>query len=63
MAGPIRQPIDLAALSQYLINHVEGIALPFEVKQVSCLELDTMSSELLLTITSLDTANPTQLIC
>ena len=63
MAGPIRQPIDLTALSQYLINHVDGIALPIEVQQVLSLELETISSELLLTTTSLDTANPTQLIC
>lgn len=35
MAGAVRQPIDIEALSQYLDGNVKGIALPIQVKQVS----------------------------
>lgn len=34
MAGPIRQPIDIAALERYLQDH-SAICVPVEVEQVS----------------------------
>ena len=34
MAGPVRQPIDVAALERYLGEHVPEIELPLDVKQV-----------------------------
>lgn len=34
MAGPVRHPIDVAALERYLSEHVPEIELPLDVKQV-----------------------------
>ena len=34
MAGPVRHPIDVAALERYLGEHVPEIELPLDVKQV-----------------------------
>lgn len=34
MAGPIRQPIDLAALERYIDSNVPQIKTPLELKQV-----------------------------
>ena len=34
MAGPVRHPIDVAALEKYLGEHVPEIQLPVEVEQV-----------------------------
>jgi hypothetical protein len=34
MAGPIRQPIDLDALSRYVDQHVPAIKTPIHVQQV-----------------------------
>lgn len=35
MAGPIRQPIDIEALSKYIDKTVPEIELPIDVKQVN----------------------------
>lgn len=35
MAGPIRQPIDLAKLEKYIDDNVPEIKTPLDVKQVS----------------------------
>jgi hypothetical protein len=37
MAGPVRQPIDLASLERYIDQNVEQIKTPLELKQVSYL--------------------------
>lgn len=34
MTGPVRQPIDEAALEKYLNKHVPEIKSPFDLKQV-----------------------------
>jgi len=34
MAGPVRQPIDLKALEQYIDKNVPQIKTPLELKQV-----------------------------
>lgn len=33
MAGPVRQPIDIASLERYIASNVPEIAVPIEVKQ------------------------------
>lgn len=35
MAGPVRQPIDLASLERYIDANVPQIKTPLELKQVS----------------------------
>jgi hypothetical protein len=35
MAGPVRQPIDLASLERYIDNNVPEIKTPLELKQAS----------------------------
>jgi hypothetical protein len=35
MAGPIRQPIDVASLERYISTHVPDIKVPINVEQVS----------------------------
>lgn len=37
MAGPVRHPIDLKKLEDYLRTNVPEIELPLEIKQVSTL--------------------------
>lgn len=37
MAGPVRQPIDLDALSRYIDKNVPEIKTPLELKQVRSL--------------------------
>lgn len=34
MAGPVRQPIDLASLERYIDNNVPEIKTPLQLKQV-----------------------------
>lgn len=34
MAGPVRQPIDVAALERYIEKHVPEVKPPLELKQV-----------------------------
>lgn len=34
MAGEVRQPIDVASLERYIVDHVPEIQTPVDVKQV-----------------------------
>lgn len=47
MAGPLRQPIDIPSLEKYLDKHVPEIQTPLDVKQVSRVDGETTSLELI----------------
>lgn len=49
MAGPVRHPIDVAALERYLGEHVPEIEVPLDVKQV-CIKHFSYIHELFLVI-------------
>ena len=41
MAGPVRQPIDLASLTRYIESTVPDIQVPIQVKQVHIVNVPT----------------------
>ncbi len=43
MAGPVRQPIDVGSLSNYIENNVPEIKLPILIKQVPICEQPLLS--------------------
>ncbi|KAE8334086.1 hypothetical protein BDV39DRAFT_3699 [Aspergillus sergii] len=40
MAGPVRQPVDMVALENYIGQHDLGISPPLDLKQVTSLSLN-----------------------
>ncbi len=59
MAGPIRQPIDIAALELYINDNVKEIQVPISVKQVGCIPFSS-NMEILIVNSSLGMDSPTQ---
>lgn len=42
MAGPVRQPIDVQKLENYIRDHAPEIATPLDVKQVRLIQVQLM---------------------